>query len=98
MLPDVRQATTKPVITGAVAAGTLIHTDEYAIYATAFDSTASWTGVYIGFSDWSDLGSATQTWLGSRATVAPIECANANTGGGQSGSTTSCKNVLRSMS
>jgi hypothetical protein len=45
--------------------------DEYAVYATAFDSTASWTGVYIGFSDWSDLGSATQTWLGNRATVAP---------------------------
>jgi hypothetical protein len=45
--------------------------DEYAIYATAFDSTASWTGVYIGFSDWSDLGSATQTWLGNRAAVAP---------------------------
>lgn len=45
--------------------------DQYAIYATAFDSTTSWTGVYIGFSDWSELGSATQTWLGSRATVAP---------------------------
>jgi hypothetical protein len=45
--------------------------DEYAIYATAFDSTASWTGVYIGFSDFSELGSATQTWLGSRAAVAP---------------------------
>jgi hypothetical protein len=45
--------------------------DGYAIYATAFDATSSWTGVYIGFSDWSELGSATQTWLGSRATVAP---------------------------
>jgi Glycosyl hydrolase family 62 len=45
--------------------------DEYAIYATAFDSTASWTGVYIAFSNWADLGSAPQTWLGSRATVAP---------------------------
>ena len=45
--------------------------DAYAMYATAFDSTASWTGVYIGFSDFSELGAATQTWLGSRATVAP---------------------------
>ncbi len=45
--------------------------DRYAVYATAFDSTASWTGVYIGISDLSELGSATQTWLGNRATVAP---------------------------
>jgi transposase len=33
MLADVRQATIEPVITGAVARDTLIHTDEYAIYA-----------------------------------------------------------------
>src|SRR4051812_47546159 len=33
MLPDVRQRTIEPIITGAVAQGALIHTDEYAIYA-----------------------------------------------------------------
>src|ERR671926_432704 len=33
MLPNVRQATIKPLITQAVAPGTLIHTDEYDIYA-----------------------------------------------------------------
>ena len=32
MLSDVRQRTIEPVITGAVAAGSLVHTDEYAIY------------------------------------------------------------------
>ena len=33
MLPNVRQATIKPIITQAVAPATLIHTDEYDIYA-----------------------------------------------------------------
>ena len=33
MLANVQQATIKPVITAAVAAGSLVHTDEYAIYA-----------------------------------------------------------------
>ena len=33
MLPNVQQATIKPVITQAVAPGTLINTDEYDIYA-----------------------------------------------------------------
>lgn len=33
MLANVRQATIKPVITAAVASGTLVHTDEYGIYA-----------------------------------------------------------------
>ncbi len=33
MLANVRQATIEPVITAAVAPGTLIHTDEYSIYA-----------------------------------------------------------------
>jgi len=33
MLANVRQATIKPIITAAVAPGTLVHTDEYAIYA-----------------------------------------------------------------
>src|SRR4051794_252818 len=33
MLPNLRQATIKPIITQAVAPGTLIHTDEYDIYA-----------------------------------------------------------------
>jgi transposase len=33
MLANVRQATIKPVITAAVAPGTLVHTDEYSIYA-----------------------------------------------------------------
>ena len=33
MLSDVRQRTIEPVITGAIAQGTLVHTDEYGIYA-----------------------------------------------------------------
>ena len=33
MLADVQQTTIKPVITAAVAPGTLVHTDEYSIYA-----------------------------------------------------------------
>jgi len=33
MLANVQQATIKPIITAAVAPGTLIHTDEYSIYA-----------------------------------------------------------------
>jgi transposase len=33
MLPNVRQATIKPIIAQAVAPGTLINTDEYDIYA-----------------------------------------------------------------
>jgi transposase len=33
MLPNVQQATIKPIITQAVAPGTLINTDEYDIYA-----------------------------------------------------------------
>jgi len=33
MLANVQQKTIKPIITGAIAAGTLIHTDEYGIYA-----------------------------------------------------------------
>jgi len=33
MLANVRQATIKPIITAAVAPGTLVHTDEYSIYA-----------------------------------------------------------------
>jgi len=33
MLANVQQATIKPVITAAVTPGTLVHTDEYAIYA-----------------------------------------------------------------
>jgi transposase-like protein len=33
MLANVQQRTIEPVITGAMAQGTLIHTDEYGIYA-----------------------------------------------------------------
>ncbi len=33
MLANVQQATIKPIITAAVTPGTLIHTDEYSIYA-----------------------------------------------------------------
>jgi len=33
MLPNVQQATIKPVIQDAVAPGALVHTDEYDIYA-----------------------------------------------------------------
>jgi transposase len=33
MLANVRQVTIRPVITAAVALGTLVHTDQYSIYA-----------------------------------------------------------------
>jgi hypothetical protein len=33
MLANVQQTTIKPIITGAVTPGTLVHTDEYSIYA-----------------------------------------------------------------
>ena len=33
MLANVQQATIKPIISDAVAAGSLIHTDEYGVYA-----------------------------------------------------------------
>ncbi len=33
MLANVQQATIKPIITAAVTPGTLVHTDEYGIYA-----------------------------------------------------------------
>jgi len=33
MLANVQQATIKPIITAAVAKDTLVHTDEYSIYA-----------------------------------------------------------------
>jgi hypothetical protein len=33
MLANVQQRTIKPIITAAVAPGTLVHTDEYSIYA-----------------------------------------------------------------
>jgi hypothetical protein len=33
LLPNVQQATIKPIISNTVALGTLIHTDEYDIYA-----------------------------------------------------------------
>ena len=33
MLANVQQRTIEPVITGAIAQGPLIHTDEYGIYA-----------------------------------------------------------------
>jgi transposase-like protein len=37
MLANVQQRTIEPVITGAVAQGTLVHTDEYGIYARLED-------------------------------------------------------------
>ena len=37
MLADVRQATIRPVIEGSVAAGALLHTDEYDVYARLDD-------------------------------------------------------------
>ena len=33
MLANVQQTTIRPIITAAVAPGTLVHTDKYAIYA-----------------------------------------------------------------
>jgi transposase len=33
MLPNVQQSTIKPIMTAAVAKGTMIYTDQYSIYA-----------------------------------------------------------------
>lgn len=38
--------------------------DRYLVYATAFDASASWTGVYFEFADWPEAAAAPQTWLG----------------------------------
>ncbi len=43
MLANVGQKTIKPIITGAIAAGTLIHTDEYGIYARL----ESYAGIWV---------------------------------------------------
>ncbi|HVV17293.1 MAG TPA: non-reducing end alpha-L-arabinofuranosidase family hydrolase [Polyangia bacterium] len=48
--------------------------DRYVVYATVFDSTASWSGVSFNFTDWAQADAAPQTYLGSTplgATVAP---------------------------
>lgn len=48
--------------------------DRYLVYATAFDASSAWTGVYFEFADWSDAADAEQTWLGPTplgGTVAP---------------------------
>jgi hypothetical protein len=44
------------------------------VYATAFDTSSSWTGVYFEFADWPEAADAQQTWLEPTslgATVAP---------------------------
>jgi hypothetical protein len=48
--------------------------DRYLVYATAFDASSSWTGVYFEFADWPEAADAQQTWLGPTslgAVVAP---------------------------
>jgi transposase len=42
MLANVQQATIKPIITGAVAAGALVHTDEYNAYTNGPNSRPLW--------------------------------------------------------
>ncbi len=48
--------------------------NQFVIYATVFDTNASWHGVNINFTEWDQLGQAPQTYLGGTpagATVAP---------------------------
>lgn len=48
--------------------------DQFVVYATVFDSTASWSGVSFNFIDWAQADAAPQTYLGSTplgGTVAP---------------------------
>ena len=42
MLANVQQATIKPIITAAVTPGTLVHTDEYSIYASVVQGSGVW--------------------------------------------------------
>jgi hypothetical protein len=48
--------------------------DRFVVYATVFDTTASWTGVTFNFVDWAQAAAAPQTFLGGSplgAAVAP---------------------------
>lgn len=48
--------------------------NQFVVYATVFDSTASWSGVSFNFTDWAQADAAPQTYLGSTplgGTVAP---------------------------
>jgi Glycosyl hydrolase family 62 len=48
--------------------------NQFVVYATVFDSTASWSGVNFNFTDWAQADAAPQTYLGSTplgGTVAP---------------------------
>jgi hypothetical protein len=48
--------------------------NQYVVYATVFDTNASWSGVTMSFTDWAQAASAPQTYLGNLptgATVAP---------------------------
>ncbi len=52
------------------------HDDQYLVYATVFDTAGngSWSGVYLSFADFAQMGSAAQTYLGPLpvgGTVAP---------------------------
>ncbi len=52
------------------------HDDEYLVYATVFDTagSGSWSGVYLSFTDFAQMGAAPQTYLGplpTGGTVAP---------------------------
>lgn len=52
----------------------IVYNGQHIVYATTFDSTASWTSLVIVFKDWPDFASATQTWMGNTkvgGTVAP---------------------------
>jgi hypothetical protein len=44
---------------------TVVHSqNQFIVYATVFDTTASWSGVNFNFTDWSQAGQAPQTYLG----------------------------------
>jgi hypothetical protein len=48
--------------------------NQFVVYATVFDTTASWSGVSFTFTDWQQAGAAPQTYLGNLPTggvVAP---------------------------
>jgi hypothetical protein len=52
----------------------VVYNGQHIVYATTFDSTASWSSVGIVFKDWPDFATAKQTWMGNLkvgSTVAP---------------------------
>jgi hypothetical protein len=62
MLANVQQVTIKPVIEAGVATGSLVHTDEYGIYARlpawGYPGSRHRTGLDFAHSGWAELGVA----------------------------------------